>query len=210
MTDRDDGTDRARSDFLIAMYRELMGDINRHIVVVWQSVAVLFAAFAAFSLAAKEVISLDLAVTLILMLCGWMIAHVYDAAYWYNRNLVIIANIERQFLRQSDLREIHFYFGAHRSKTSMLTHLAIQKWLAVSVAVLMLLMHFFNVVVPVLSGAKPFQFQDVLPWVAALGAGWVWNKMKEKGVKRYADFLKMSPGKTIEAPDMTDNESHPT
>jgi hypothetical protein len=35
-------------------------------------------------------------------------------SYWYNRNLVIIANIERQFLGR---KEIHYYFGKHRKKS---------------------------------------------------------------------------------------------
>jgi hypothetical protein len=39
--------EKARSDFLIAMYNQLMNDINRHIVVVWQSVTALLGAFAA-------------------------------------------------------------------------------------------------------------------------------------------------------------------
>src|SRR5262245_16570834 len=104
---------KRRSDFLIAMYGKLMNDINRHIVVVWQSVGVLFGAFAVFALVEKQVISLDIAASLIIFLCAWVIAHVYDAGYWYNRNLVIIANIERQFLRRSDLRDIHYYFGKH-------------------------------------------------------------------------------------------------
>lgn len=88
-------SEKARSDFLIAMYNQLMGDINRHIVVVWQSVTTLVGAFAAWSLVEKNVISLDIAVTLIVGLSAWVLAHVYDAAYWYNRNLVIIANIEK-------------------------------------------------------------------------------------------------------------------
>jgi hypothetical protein len=44
-------------------------------------------------------------------------------SYWYNRNLVIIANIERQFLGR---KEIHYYFGKHRKKSAMITHLKIQ------------------------------------------------------------------------------------
>ena len=130
--------EKARSDFLIAMYNQMMNDINRHIVVVWQSVSVLVGAFAAWSLIEKKIISLDIAATLIVIIAIWVIAHVYDAAYWYNRNLVIIANIERQFLTKKDLKEIHYYFGAHRSKTSMLTHLQLQLFLALGVAGLVL------------------------------------------------------------------------
>jgi hypothetical protein len=78
--------EKARSDFLIAMYNQLMNDINRHIVVVWQSVGVLFGAFAVFALVEKQTISLDVATSLIVLLCAWVVAHVHDASYWYNRN----------------------------------------------------------------------------------------------------------------------------
>lgn len=91
----DPDPEKPRRDFLLAMYGQLMNDINRHIVVVWQSVGVLFGAFAVFALVEKQIVSLDIATSLIVILCTWVIAHVYDAGYWYNRNLVIIANIER-------------------------------------------------------------------------------------------------------------------
>jgi hypothetical protein len=126
--------EKARSDFLIAMYNQLMNDINRHIVVVWQSVTALLGAFAAWSLIEKQIISLDIAVTFIVVIAIWVLAHVYDAAYWYNRNLVMIANIERQFLKPSDLKEIHYYWGKHRDKSSMLTHLRLQRALAIGIA----------------------------------------------------------------------------
>jgi hypothetical protein len=92
---------KARSDFLIAMYNQMMNDINRHIVVVWQSVGVL-GRIRSLVACRKNVISLDVAATLIIIIAIWVVAHVYDAAYWYNRNLCIVANIERQFLTKKD------------------------------------------------------------------------------------------------------------
>jgi hypothetical protein len=68
--------EKARSEFLIAMYNQMMNDINRHIVVVWQSVSVLVGAFAAWSLIEKKIISLDIAATLIVIITIWVIAHV--------------------------------------------------------------------------------------------------------------------------------------
>ena len=108
--------DERRDEFLLAMYNQLLNDINRHIMVVWQSVGVLVGAFAILALVEKNLISLDLAVAIVVLLCGWLCAHLIDAGYWYNRNLVMIANIERQFLLESDLRDIQSYFGAHRPK----------------------------------------------------------------------------------------------
>jgi hypothetical protein len=50
---------------------------------------------------------------------------VYDASYWYDRNLGIIANIERQFLTKNNLNDIQYYFAEHRPTSKMLTHLRI-------------------------------------------------------------------------------------
>lgn len=200
---------KARLDFLLAMYSQMMNDINRHIVVVWQSVGILFGAFAAFALVEKNIIPLDVAASLIVLLSSWVIAHVYDAGYWYNRNLVIIANIERQFLKPSDLREIHYYFGAHRRSGALITHLEIQLWLAVGVAALVLLVHFLTVVWPVWHGEKVGTGITYLPWAATLVglASWWWFRLKAR--RRYNNFLANSPGKKIDTTGIVHGAGHP-
>ena len=115
-----------REKFLLHMYDQMLNDINRHIIVVWQSISVLVGAFAIFALAEKQVISVDVASALLILIAGWSLAHHLDASYWYNRNLAIIANIEKQFLSSGDLSEIHYYFGSHRPNNKMITHLRIQ------------------------------------------------------------------------------------
>ena len=201
--------EKARSDFLIAMYNQLMGDINRHIVVIWQSVGVLFGAFAIFALVEKNVISFDVATSLIILLCIWVVAHVYDASYWYNRNLVIIANIERQFLRQSDLQEIHYYFGTHRRSGSMITHLEIQLWLAIAVGALVLGIHFVTVIIPMLQTGKPGTGLAALPWLMALLGLWTGWYSNKKAKTRYETFLRNSPGKHIDTAGVQHGPGHP-
>jgi hypothetical protein len=202
--------EKARSDFLIAMYNQMMNDINRHIVVVWQSVSVLVGAFAAWSLIEKKIISLDMAATLIVIIAIWVVAHVYDAAYWYNRNLVIIANIERQFLTKDDLKEIHYYFGAHRSKTSMLTHLKLQMFLALGVAALVLGIQFFDRVWPALPDVCAMPRVSLVPWLTALIGIGIWYYRRNLAQRKYAEFLKNSPGKSVDASGITFGVGHPT
>lgn len=43
----------SREDLLLKMYDQMFNDINRHIMVVWQSVGVLVGAFAVFALVEK-------------------------------------------------------------------------------------------------------------------------------------------------------------
>jgi hypothetical protein len=189
-----------RRTFLLEMYREMFADINRHITVVWQSVGVVIGAFALFSLSEKQIMPLDIAISLIVMLCGWLYAHMLDAGYWYNRNLVIIANIERQFLLGSDQKDIQFYFGKHRSGgNKMISHLRIQASLGIGVGILVILFHFFDRVLPGMSAeVSHFDVQRTLPYVVSLAVlifGYRFGKDRDDA---YQSFLSNSPGITVD------------
>lgn len=199
-----------RDHFLIAMYNQLMGDINRHIIVVWQSVGALFGTIVLFSLIEKNVISYDWAAALALLLVIWVIAHVYDAGYWYNRNLCMIANIERQFLKVSDLKDIHYYFGKHRDVNSMLTHLRIQGALGLGVAAVVLIFHFFKVLVPIFEARQEFSLQVLLPWVFGVIGVVIWCKLGGYYQSKYNEFIKNSPGITIDTSGIEYEKGHPT
>jgi len=187
--------DQNRVELLLRIYDQMFNDINRHIMVVWQSIGTLIGAFAFLALADKHVISMDLAVSLVLVVTGWLLAHLQDSAYWYNRNLVIIANIERQLLEASDLREVHYYFGKHRPKNKMITHLSIQYSLGLGTALLVLGYHFGTRVFPGIGESwSTFDPVRALPYIVALACTayvvWLRRKCKDK----YEEFLTNSPG----------------
>jgi hypothetical protein len=193
------------------MYDQMFNDINTHILVVWQSVGVLIGAFAIFALTEKQVITLDVAAALIVLIAAWLIGHLYDASYWYNRNLVIIANIERQFLADSDLREVHYYFGKHRKKGTMIMHLRIQYALAIGIAFVVLLFHFLTRVR--LGFSAPWSAFDPLrslPY-AVLGLAFLAIRfLKIKREQAYAEFLQNSPGKSIDTGGIIFGIGHPS
>lgn len=197
-----------RDQFLIEMYNQLMNEISRHIMVTWQSIATLVAALAAFTLIKEKVISYDIAVSVILIVCIWFIAHVYDSSFWYNRNLAIIANIERQFLKKSDLCEIHYYFGKHRPKNKMISHLLFQKIFALSIAFMALLTHFIMVICPALGGIGEFNHKMLIPWIVLVIGVIVWILCHRDGKSKYESFLKNSPGREIDASDVQYNNGH--
>ncbi len=141
-----------RDDFLIEMYKQMFMNINRHITIIWQSVSVLVGAFALFSLVGNQVISLDLAASIMVLLAGWLGAHMFDANCWFNRNMGIIANIERQFLTEEDTTNIHFYFTKHRPN-KLISHLRIQLCLGISLSILVLVYHFIIRIVPCLGSS---------------------------------------------------------
>jgi hypothetical protein len=198
-----------RSEFLIQMYNQMFNDIDRHILVVWQSIGVLIGAFAVFALVEKNIVPLDVAVALIVLLTAWLLAHLLDAGYWYNRNLVIIANIERQFLDQSDLRKIHYYFGAHRPKNRMLTHLKIQVALGIGLSLLVLGYHASVQVVPGLSlPISNFEFSRALPYVTLIGSLIYLQRLRKSRDAAYEEFVTNSPGDTVDASKVSYGPGH--
>jgi hypothetical protein len=193
------------------MYDQMFNDINTHILVVWQSVGVLVGAFAIFALTEKQIITVDVAASLIVLIAAWLIGHLYDASYWYNRNLVIIANIERQFLNPSDLRNVHYYFGKHRKKGSMITHLRIQYALALGIGLVVLLFHFFTRVEPGFrSPWSAFDPLRSLPYAVVVLAFLAVRRLKVNRDAAYGEFLKNSPGKTVETGDVVFGVGHPS
>lgn len=191
--EHDKSADR-RKDFLLAMYGQMWGNINRHILVIWQSVAALLGAFAVFALIEKRVLPVDIACTLLVIICAWVVAHVIDANYWFARNIHIIANIERQFLTKGDVQNILPYFAEPR-KVSTLDHLAVQRALAVGVFLLIMLWHFVTRVVP--GFGLPFREFDIFrafPYAVSLVAAVMLFRFARKQRKTYTKLLRDSPG----------------
>jgi len=188
-----------RRELLLKMYDQLFNDINRHIVVIWQSISVLVGAFAIFALVEKKIISIDLATAIIVLLSAWLISDLYDSAYWYNRNLAMIANIERQFLEKEDLKNIHYYFGKHRPVSSMLTHLKIQYALGVGICSIVLLYHFFLRIVPGFGlSFKKIDPVRSIPYIVFIASFFFLRWIRENRRKSYQEFLNNSPGIEID------------
>jgi hypothetical protein len=198
-----------RDEFLIEMYKQMFNDINRHIMVVWQSVGVLIGAFAIFALVEKNVLSADVASAIVVLLSGWLSAHLADAGYWYNRNLVIIANIERQFLEKGDLQKIHYYFGKHRPDNNMITHLRIQMALGFGLVFIVLLYHFFTRVYPGFT-ASMANFEPIrgLPYVTLIVAGVYCLRVAAGRNAAYTEFVRNSPGIDIDTGQIAYGAGH--
>jgi hypothetical protein len=183
-----------RDSFLLAMYAQMWSNINRHILVIWQPVTALFGAFAIFALIKTDAIPFDLGCAFLVLICAWLSAHVIDANYWFARNLLIVANIERQFLQPDDTRLILYYF-AKEHKPTELDHLTIQAWLARGVFALVIGWHFFTRVVPGFGSPwNTFELAPTLPYAVSLIATGSLVLFWQKRKKAYAVLLEKSPG----------------
>ena len=197
-----------RLQLLLKMYDQMFNDINTHITVIWQSAGVLVSAFAIFALAEKQVINVDISAAFIILIAGWLLAHLQDASYWYNRNLVIIANIERQFLEQDDLKHIHYYFGAHRPNNRMITHLRIQNVFGLGIGFIVLWSHLSTRVFPGMHIGSTFDPQRLLPYVILIAVCICLHQMHGHFTRKYREFIEMSPGTQIKTDGIVYGEGH--
>ena len=201
-----------RDDFLARMYEQLWGNINRHLIVVWHSVSVVVGAFALLAFVEKKTLSLDVAASLLMFMAAWLIAHVLDASHWFNRNLVIIANIERQFLREEDLRHIHHYFAGHVSAKHVVRHLQIQLAFGIGVGLTILVHHFLMRVLPALQYRFLWEAEIAMPYIAALASIVYLSHFRRRTVNAQRELLEKEPGAQLSdgevAREATANASH--
>jgi len=183
-----------RPDFLIAMYEQLMSDINRHIVVVWQMVSVVGAAVVGLVVAEKEGVPTAYAAIVAFLVIAWVLEHLHDSNYWYNRNLVMITNIERVFLTPEDVDRIHPYFASHRPAGSFLKHLAIQRGYALVVAGLVFAYFLARAVFPTLNLSAPFSLSKILVCVAFVAVIIRDQMLLRNYDQKYQEYLDISPG----------------
>jgi hypothetical protein len=189
-----------RDGFLRQMYSEMWNNINRHLTVTWQAVGVLAGGFAVFfGLAERQAISIDVAAALMVLIAAWQLCHVYDANTWFNRNLGIISNIERQFLTKRDEKEIEFYFTEpHRKPGNLVGHLKVQRGFGFGVVALVLGIHFATRVLPgIHSPWSNFEPLRGVPYLtAAISVWWVMTDRTQQ-IDRQKEFVTRSPGTAV-------------
>lgn len=186
--------DDKRVEFLLEIYRQTSSHMGRHISGVWQCVGVVGAALIVFAQDKGGPLN-DYACSFVVLLCGWLAATTLDASNWFNRNLAIITNIERLFLKSDDLKLVHYFFEEHRPVGQHAKHFYIQLCLSAAVCTLVLIYHFSERVIPglhlpwshfQLSRAFPYLFMPIIFVMLVL----LWRHYKEKDEK----FRVRSPG----------------
>jgi hypothetical protein len=188
-----------RKTLLIELYKQLWNSTNTRLNLTWESIGILVGAFAIFALTEKRVITLDYATALIVLIAAWFIAHVIDMSYWFNRNLAMIVNVERQFLNVTDARLLYPYFLSHRKGNRMVSYLRIQAGLGIGLGLVVTLFHFMQSVVPVIACRAPVTPEMLLPYIITAIAVVTLCLFRRRRNNRYADFIKESPGEDMAA-----------
>lgn len=198
--ENDDSKEKRRFSYLTGMYSEMWGNVNRHLTVIWQSVGVLGAGLALFSLTEKHVFGTDFATAAMVLICFWLMANAYVASEWFNRNINILSNIERQFLGREDLREINPFFDRHRPAGLMVGHIRVQWLLGAVLASVVLIRHFFVEIVPTAHWSlniHDLDWSKTVPYLALLGGLIGVGKIRKDGLDAERLFLRECPGKDM-------------
>ena len=195
-------TEDFRKKLLIELYNQLWMSINTRLNLTWAAIGTLVSSFAIFALTEKNVISLDVATALIVLISGWFMAHVIDMSFSNNRNMVMISNIERQFLAVEDARLLYPYFLSHRKKNKMVRYLLIQFWLGIGLCTLVTGVQFIHNVLPVILGQTAFSSIEILiPYLALVVIVISLLRLKSGRDKEYAALIK-TPLEKISLPKL--------
>lgn len=194
------------------MYNQLCAEIDRQIKMSWEIFGVLIGAVAILALVEKKVINEDIACSLIILLGTWVCGHLIESNYWYNRNLVIITNIERQFLDEADIKLIHPYFAEHRKSQSFLTIFKINLQFTIALMTVVLIYHFLLRIEPGFHLTWKNSSVDcvrLMPYAVIGVFSYRIVKLYIRRIGNLKEFKTLAPGKTITTSVIFDS-GHPT
>lgn len=183
---------QARNDFLINMYNQAFNNINRHIVIVWQTISILAASFVSILLSEKYDISIWISSILLIVYIVWMISHIIDAEHWFKRNLHIITNIEKNFLTKNDLVLVHPYINTDVKHETMIDSFRIQIFFACTVWIFMLVYLFYKA--SITSSMGLFLIYFCISVILSL----ILNTYHENNANKIKTLVIKSPGRSLD------------
>lgn len=203
------------------MYDQMYSNIDRQLNFAIKSLFTFFtSSIVVFYIEKNEIIPFSIGVAFAIMVNGWLIAHLIDANYWFFRNLHIVANIEKQFLRYTDLREIHCYFAQkeseekkdiieyinedksktvkekkYRWQTSLKIHFIFALAIASSFFAFWIIKNWNSILENFFDTFK--KDYNCIPIVVTIISFYLCNKLWRKRKKECLNFIKESPGKEV-------------
>jgi hypothetical protein len=186
----------ARQQFLMNMYDQMWNNTTRHITLIWQPIIVIFATIGAIMAAEiKDLnfVAISIFISLAFLIIGWYLAHVHDSSGWVNRNLVIISNIEKQFLVVSDETEIHPYFNSDPKKREMIEHFQIQYFLGLTLGFAVTIYYIWKII----QNNLGFVNEIIIPIAGFIIASAYVLIIRTRVRTKFEDLVKVSTGKMI-------------
>jgi hypothetical protein len=102
-----------RHAFILQYYAMAVRDLDRHLGIGWQSIALVAGTVAAISLGEKGDLPVPVAVSGALAVGFWGMLNILDADYWATRAIAFLANVEAVYLSEEDRSVFNPYIGRH-------------------------------------------------------------------------------------------------
>lgn len=102
-----------RHEFILQYYNMAVQDLDRHLKVGWQTIAVVAGAIASISLGEQGHLPIFVSVSAALVVLYWGMQNVIDANFWALRAIAFLANVESVYFALTDRRHFNPYAGQH-------------------------------------------------------------------------------------------------
>lgn len=126
-----------RHEFILQYYDMATKDLERHLGIGWQTIAVIASAIISLSLGQKGELPIPIAVSAALAISFWGVLNIFDSNFWALRAIAFLANVEAIYFYEGDQKIFNPYAGKH-PPFKMLNSLKYQLYVAISFIIISL------------------------------------------------------------------------
>jgi hypothetical protein len=191
-----------RHEFILAYYDMATKDLDRHLKIGWQSIAVIGGAIGSLVLGEEGKLPIPFAVTLAILVSSWGLANILDANYWAIRAIGFLSNVEAVYFSDEDRRAFNPYLG-HHPPLKLMNSLKHQFNAVFFFVILSFLYYIFKIAENTglrqgLGKFLDYSFVEFLAWelplYAACGLAVLQVRFWRRRVRDYREFVTGSPG----------------
>ena len=102
-----------RHEFILQYYNMAVQDLDRHLKIGWQTIAVVAGAIATLSLGEQGPLPIFVSISAALIVLFWGLQNVIDSNYWSLRAIGFLANVESVYFAKTDQTYFNHYAGEH-------------------------------------------------------------------------------------------------
>lgn len=193
-----------RHDFVLHYYDMAVRDLERHLGIGWQTLAVVAGAIVSLSLGEKGELPDPVAVSTAVAVCLWGMLNIIDSNFWAARAIGFLANVEAAYLTAEDRRMLNPYVGKH-PPFKLMNSLLYQFYVAIAFLCVSIVYYFHKIfrsagysLSGVLSLKRSNSSWEILFWyvpllVAIVGVNLVIAAHRRR-TEDYLYFVEESPG----------------
>lgn len=200
-------TEHRRHEFVLHYYDMAVKDLERHLGIGWQTIAVVGGAIASLGLAYDNKLPMPLGVSAALGISFWGVLNIIDANFWALRAIGFLANVEATYLSEKHREYLHPYVGRH-PPYKLMNSLLFQYWMAALLVVVSLAAYLHGIWYHVDGSSVADTLRTVdwptigfwsMPAIVFLIGINLAIRTELRRIHAYLDFVESSPGPSMAA-----------